>query len=260
MASSLMVQPSARAEAKSAGRHLGDALTVDVVGGHAGVEGDRGQDRGLGRGVVPLDVGGRVGLGVAESAGVGEGTGVVGTGAVHLGEDVVGGAVDDSGDPQHGVARQRLGQRADDRDRTGDGGLEVQVDVGVLGGLRQFACGHRHQRLVGGDDRLALFERAEDGLAGRLDRPHQLDDDVDVVAGHQLLDVVGEQFDRHAAVVRHPAHPDAAQHERRADAGGQVAGALLDDADHFAADVAEPQHGHADGLFVTVHGVTSLPD
>ena len=100
----------------------------------------------------------------------------------------------------------------------------------------------------------------EDRLARGLDRPHQLDDDVDVVAGHQLVDVVGEQFDRHAAVVGHPTHPDAAQHQRRADAGGQVAGALLDDAHHLAAHVAQSQYRYADGLFVTVHGVTSLPD
>ena len=67
-----------------------------------------------------------------------------------------------------------------------------------------------------------LLERGEDGLAGRLDRAHQLDDDVDVVARNQRFDVVGEQLDRHAAVVGHTADPDAAQHQRRADAGGQV--------------------------------------
>ena len=63
------------------------------------------------------------------------------------------------------------------------------------------------------------------------------------------FDVVGEQLDRHATVVGHPAHADAAQHQRRPDAGSQVAGALLDDADHFAADVAEPQHRYADWAF-----------
>ena len=57
---------------------LGDALAVDVVGGDAGVERDRGQDRGLGRGVIALDVGGRVGLGIAERAGIGQCRCVVG--------------------------------------------------------------------------------------------------------------------------------------------------------------------------------------
>ena len=97
----------------------------------------------------------------------------------------------------------------------------------------------RHQRLVRGDDRLAVLERGQDRLARRFDGPHHLDDDVDVVAGHQFVDVVGEQLDRHAAVVGDPAHADAAQHQRRTDAGGQVVGALLDDADDLAADVAQ---------------------
>src|SRR5690606_6658361 len=88
--------------------HLGDALPVDVVGGGAGVEGDRGQDGGLGGGVVTLDVGGGVGLGVAQRAGVGQGRGVIGSGGGHLGQDVVGGAVDDAGHSQHGVTGQRL--------------------------------------------------------------------------------------------------------------------------------------------------------
>ena len=46
----------------------------------------------------------------------------------------------------------------------------------------QFAGGLGQQRLVGGDHGLAALERGEDRLAGRLDRAHQLDDDVDVVA------------------------------------------------------------------------------
>ncbi len=43
---------------------------MDVGRGDPGVEGQRGQDRGLGRGVEALDVGGRVGLGVAELLGL----------------------------------------------------------------------------------------------------------------------------------------------------------------------------------------------
>ena len=44
-----------------------DALAVDVAGDDVGVEGDAGEDRGLGGGVEALDVGGRVALGVAEA-------------------------------------------------------------------------------------------------------------------------------------------------------------------------------------------------
>ena len=179
---------------------------------------------------------------------------------VHLGQDVVGGAVDDAGHPQHGVTGQRLGQRADHRDGAGDGRLEVEVDVGAFGGLGQLAGGCGQQRLVGRHHRLAVLEGGQDRLAGRLDRAHHLDDDVDVVARHQLVDVVGEQVDRHAAVGGDAAHPDAAQLQRRADASGQVGGAVLDDADNLAADIAQPQYRYADWLFVTCSLVTSLPD
>ena len=127
--------------------------------------------------------------------------------------------------------------------------------MGVLGRLRQFAGGHGHQCLVGGDDGLALFEGRQNGLACGLDGSHQFDDDVDVVAGHQFFDVVGEHLDRHAAVVGHPPHADAAQHQRGPDAGRQVAGALLDDADHLAADVAQPQYRYADRLLIATHGL-----
>ncbi len=122
----------------------------------------------------------------------------------------------------HGVARERLGQRTDDGDRTGDRRLEIQVDMGVLGGLGQLAGGDGHQRLVGGDHRLALLQRGQNGLACGFDRPHQFDDDVDVVTRHQILDVVGQHVDGHAAVVGDSAHPDAAQHHRCTDPRRQV--------------------------------------
>ena len=50
----------------------GDPLAVDVAGHHAGAERDRRDDRGLGRGVEALDVGGRVGFGVAEALRLGQ--------------------------------------------------------------------------------------------------------------------------------------------------------------------------------------------
>ena len=55
-----------RARRDVAGGHVGDALAMDVGSRHAGVEGKAGEDRGLGRRVEAIDVGGRIGLGVAE--------------------------------------------------------------------------------------------------------------------------------------------------------------------------------------------------
>ena len=124
----------------------------DVVDGHPGVEGQRGEDRGLRGGVVALDVGRRVGLRVAQRLGLLDGLVEVEPLGGHLVEHVVGGAVDDAEHAGDAVARERLAHRADDRDRARDGGLEVQVDAGLVGRGVQRRAVLREQRLVGGHD------------------------------------------------------------------------------------------------------------
>ena len=115
---------------------VADALAVDQLERHGGVEGEAGQDRGLLRRVVALDVGGRVGLRVAELGGGGqrllEGVAL----AIHPVEDVVRRAVDDAEDAVHPVAGQRVAQRTDDRDRAADRRLVVQLGADLLGRRR----------------------------------------------------------------------------------------------------------------------------
>src|SRR4029077_10668316 len=86
-----------------------------------------------------------------------------------------------------------------------------------------------------------------------FDRPHHLDDDVDVRAGNQFVDVVGKQVDRHTPVCGHPPDADTAQHQRRADPGGEIVGTVLDDANNFTAHIAQSQYRYTDRLLVTVH-------
>ena len=131
------------------------------------MEGQAGQDRGLGGGVEALDVGGRVGLGVAELLGLLERLGEAGAGGVHLVEDEVGGAVDDAQHAGHLVTGQRLAQRPQDRDRAGDGGLVVEVALGLRRGLEERRPVLGQQRLVGGDDAGAVLQRGEDQRRGR---------------------------------------------------------------------------------------------
>ena len=78
-----------------------------------------------------------------------DGLGEPGAGGVHLVEHVVGGAVDDAEDLAHVVARQRLADRAQDRDRAGDGGLVVEVDPEPVGRGIQVGAVLGEQRLVG---------------------------------------------------------------------------------------------------------------
>ena len=139
----------------------GDALAVHRLERHGGVEGEAREDRRLLRGVVALDIGGRVGLGVAEPLRVGEHVAELGALGVHAVEDVVRRAVDDAHDPLHAVARERVAQRADDRDGAGRGGLVVDLRADLVGGVEDLGTVRGEQRLVGRDDVGAGVDRLQ---------------------------------------------------------------------------------------------------
>jgi hypothetical protein len=166
---------------------------VHVPGHHRGAEGDAGDDRHLGARVVALDVGGGIGLGVAEGLRLRQRV-LVGCARLgHAGEDVVGRAVDDAHHPRDALAHERLAQRADDRDAPGHGRLEQQVDAGVLRSFEQLGPGRGEELLVAGDHRLAGLDGGEDEVARRVDAADHLDDHVDLGVGHHGVGVGGEQ-------------------------------------------------------------------
>ena len=136
-------------------RDPGDALAVDVGGGDPGAERDRGDDRALRRGIEALDVGGGIALGEAELLRFGERVVEALTAVAHAREDEVGGAVHDAHHAADAVTRERLAQRAHERDATGDRRLEQEVDARAFGGLEQRAAVRPEQLLVRGDDGLA---------------------------------------------------------------------------------------------------------
>ena len=213
-------------------------------------ERDAGDDRRLRSGVVALDVGGRVGLGVAERLGLGEGVGVGRAGLGHAGEDVVGGAVDDAHHPGDALADQRLAQRADDRDAAGHRGLEEEVDAGRLGRLEQLGAGDGQQLLVAGDDGLAGLERREDQLPGGLDLP-PMTSTTTSMSGSSTTDAASSVSSsgpmRRGARLgqvadRHPDHLEA-----QPGAGLDVVALHRDELDEGPAHVPAAEHAHADG-------------
>ena len=247
MASSLMTKPASFAAAMSAARDGADALAVHVFQGETGVEGQRGEDGGLGGGVVAFDVGGGVGFGVAEALGLGQGVGELRAGGVHLVQDEVGGAVDDAqhaGDP---VAGEAVADGAQDGDGAGHGGLVGQLDAGLVRLLVEGRAVLGQQRLVAGDHAGAVPHRGQDQGPGRLDPAHQLDDEVGVL--DQGLGVGGEQLARQFDVARgvDVAHGDAAQLQAGAGAGGQHVGVVKENPRHLGPDVATAQQGHFQG-------------
>ena len=113
--------------------------------------------------VLAADVEARVGLGVAQMLGRLQAIGKGKTILLHVGQDVVAGAVEDAVDAADGVAGKRLAQCLDDRDATRRCGLEIEADTRLLGGARQFEAVFGKERLVGRHHMLA-------GANCRLDR------------------------------------------------------------------------------------------
>ncbi len=220
--------------AEVGGGDLGHALAVDVVEAHARVEGDPGEDGGLGGGVEAFDVGGRVGLGVPQGGGLVQSLLVPGAGRVHLVEDEVGGAVDDAEHAVDLVTGEGLAQRPDQRDGTGDGGLVVEVAAVLLGRGVQGGPVLGEQGLVGGDDGGAVLEGGGDEGPGGLDPADHLDHDVDVPAFDEGGGVGGDEGGVDAlAHLGGPPYGHARELHGRPDPRGEVVGVRRHDARHL---------------------------
>ena len=166
-----------------------DALLVDVVGGHAGAKADGGEDGRLAGGIEAVDVGRRVGLGVALGLGVGKHVGVIGTLGVHARQDVVGGAVEDAGNGQDLVAHQVVLERADDGDTAAAAGFALDLNAALTRLLGKRLDMTAEQGLVGGDDMLAVLKSGGENLGRGVLAADQLDDDVDGGVGDDIVPV-----------------------------------------------------------------------
>ena len=90
--------PGALRSLNLASAHTGDPLPIHICQGDSGVKGERGQNAGFLRSIESFDVSGRVSLGVAEPGCLRQSILETQTLLVHLIEDVVGGAIDNSHD------------------------------------------------------------------------------------------------------------------------------------------------------------------
>ena len=148
-------------------------------------------DRELVRGVDALDVERRIGLGVAARLRLRQHVGEASRPVARISDRMkLLRAVDDAGDPLDAVGGQPFAQRLDDRDAAGDRRLERDHHALRLRGREDLVAVLREQRLVGGDDVLAVA-RSPSSTSSRamLGAADQLDDDVDVRMAHD--DCVG---------------------------------------------------------------------
>ena len=166
---------------------------------------------------------------------------------LHLGEDVVGGAVEDAVQRAQAVSGGGFLDDAQDGNASGDAGFEADGQIARDGEGEEFVSVLGEQLLVGGDDGLAVLEGSAKKLEGVIDAAHGLDDDVNVVGGEELLPAGGDagaggsvfRFDRLAATDGGDDELDsaAALDERRV---------LGDDVGGGASDGAEADDSYAD--------------
>ncbi|MCK7541471.1 MAG: hypothetical protein MZV63_66600 [Marinilabiliales bacterium] len=164
----------------------GDALAGDVGRLERAAEEDVGQDDDLGQGVEALDVGGRVGLGVAQLLGQGQGGAVVHALGLHLAQDEVGRPVEDALDLQDRVPGQAGFGEVEDRRAAHDRALDPELEAVLAGQLADLAVVEGGRALVRGDDVLAepegLLDVARRRLAGLDVGVGHLGDDAGVGA------------------------------------------------------------------------------
>ena len=156
-----------------------DTLLVHIVGGNAGAKADGGEDGRLAGGVEAVDIGGRVGLGIALGLRVGKHVSVIGALGVHARQDIVGGAVEDAGDGQDLVTHQVVLERADDGDAATAAGLALNLHAAHTRLLGERLDMTAQQGLVGRDDVLAVLEGGGEDLGRGVLASDELDDDID---------------------------------------------------------------------------------
>ena len=92
------------------------------------------------RGIDAFDIEGRIGFGIAQALRLLQHGVEIQALVAHFGQDEIGGAVDDAGNPLDAVGRQAFAQRLDDRDAAGNRRLERHHHALVLRGLENLVA------------------------------------------------------------------------------------------------------------------------
>ena len=151
----------------------GDALHGDLLRGRFMAEGQIRQDAGLAPGVDAGHIRRGVRLGVALFLGGLQGGPEGLTVLRHLGQDIVGGSVEDAVDLLDLVGPQAVHQGVQQGDAAAHAGLKEVLHIVRLRQLQKLPAPLRHQLLVGGDHVLAGHEAAAGIFIGRV---HAADD------------------------------------------------------------------------------------
>jgi hypothetical protein len=127
------------------GRHTRDALNRDLVEAGSDAESQRCKQREFVRRVVTTDVEAGIGFGKAESLRLGEHFWKCAAGRLHLGQDEIAGAVQDSAHRAHAMRDETLAQCLDDRNAAGGGGFEFERYAFAFGEFGEIGAMAREQ-------------------------------------------------------------------------------------------------------------------
>ena len=158
-AQKLDTEPQFLGEGQIDGRDMADAFDMDRFEIDLSAERQGRQDRQLMCGVDTVDIETGIGLGIALGLGLGQHLIELAPGVAHFRQDVIAGAVEDAVDPGNGVGRQPFAQPLEDRNAARHGRLEGQRHARPFGRGGQRLTVMGDQRLVGGDDVLAVGQR-----------------------------------------------------------------------------------------------------
>ena len=209
----------------------------------------RGEQRELVRRIGAVDVGRGIRLRQPEPLRLGQHVVEAASLARHGREDVIAGAVDDAVHGRRPVARQRLLQRAQDRDPAAHAGLESQPHTGALRGGDDLLAVHRQQRLVRRHHVLAVPHGFQHEASRRLVAAHQLDHHLDVRIRDQL-EGVARQPDtrgRDAAIGVKVDVGDGGERDRASGAARDLGAVCAEELHHAGADRPEADQPDAKG-------------
>src|SRR5260370_5682091 len=171
------------------GGDAADSVRGSRVRGEPAVKGKACEDAELVEGINTIDVRRGIGRGVAGLMRLAERFIKAEAVALHLGEDVIRGAVKDAVDSVQAVSGHAVGDGADDRHASGNGGLYADRNIFLRGERLDLVSVFGQQVLVRSHDRLATFQRAQDNLTRSDGASHGLDDKINVRVMDDLLPV-----------------------------------------------------------------------
>ncbi len=202
------------------------------------------------RGVDALDVEHRIGLGVPEALRLREHHVERQSLVAHLRENVIAGAIDDPRDPFDAVGGEPFADRLDDGHAARDASLEGDHHALGVGPREDFRAVLGEQRLVGGDDVLAVVDRLQHQVARGGVAADELDHDVDVRAsddeprgGHEL-----DALERDRSLLGQVARARHLDHDIAPGAARDLLAIAAQHLDRAAADRAEAEQTYLDGF------------